>query len=355
MGRGSEFDNILDECLELVLKGEGVEACLARYPEHAAELEPLLRTALETRKAMSVGPRPEFRQRAGYEFQAAIRGVKPRGGKGFFRWHLRWAAPVALIIGILMIGSGTVTAASSSLPDETLYPVKLAAESVQIAFTPSALDKAELYARFADRRVAEIIKMADRGKVEQVEKTTKRMDKQLIAMANLAAPTTGVSESAEVSALQVPAPAPPAEAAPKAAVREAPVPAPAPAPSPAPAAAPAPEPAPAVEETPSLMQAPAPVITVPPPSEEASVAQAPQAPAPVTKGITPEKKRVTKDWGEKSEKQEKLRTILSRQAARNSEALRERLEKASELLKPVLRRALEVADRGYEQALENLD
>jgi hypothetical protein len=341
MGRESEFENILDECLEWVIKGEDIEACLARHPEHAAELEPLLRTALETRKAVAIGPRPEFRQRAGYEFQAAIRDTQPKGRRSFFRWRVRWMAPVALIIGLLMVGSGTVTAASSSLPDEPLYRVKLATESIQLAFTPSALDKAELYARFADKRVDEIIKMADKGKVEQVEKTTERMNNELIAMANLAGPGAEPSESAGVATLQAPAPAP-TEAAPKAQLREAPVPATAPSAAPAPTSAP--EPAQSVEEAPSLMQAPppeeqAPVITIPPAS---------------VKGVVPENKRVTKDESEKSDKQEKLRTILFEKAAKNSKALRDHLEKVPESLKPALEQAIEVADRGYEQALRNL-
>ena len=258
-------------------------------------------------------------------------------------------APVALIIGLLMVGSGTVTAASSSLPDEPLYRVKLATESIQMAFTPSALDKAELYARFTDKRVEEIIKMADKGKVEQVEKTTERMNNELIAMANLAGPGAGPSESAGVATLQTPAPAT-AEAAPKAQLREAPV--PATAPSAAPAPAPAPEPAPSVEEAPSLMQAPPPVIEVPsPPEEEAPVITIPPA---SVKGVGPENKRVTKDESEKFDKQEKLRTILSEKAAKNSKALRDHLEKVPESLRPALEQAIEVADRGYEQALENL-
>jgi hypothetical protein len=71
------FDDVLNECVDRVLKGVSVEACLRAFPEYAAELEPLLQTAVDTRKAAAVVPRPEFRQRAGYEFQAAIRDMRP--------------------------------------------------------------------------------------------------------------------------------------------------------------------------------------------------------------------------------------------------------------------------------------
>ena len=39
------FAEILDECLNDLNRGVSVEACLARHPEHAAALAPLLQTA----------------------------------------------------------------------------------------------------------------------------------------------------------------------------------------------------------------------------------------------------------------------------------------------------------------------
>jgi hypothetical protein len=39
------FADILDECLDRVLMGESVEACIAEYPEHADELRESLMTA----------------------------------------------------------------------------------------------------------------------------------------------------------------------------------------------------------------------------------------------------------------------------------------------------------------------
>ena len=60
-----EFDNILSDCLERLLEGgETLEQCLARYPEQAAALRPLLETSLVARQASAVSPRPEFRTRA---------------------------------------------------------------------------------------------------------------------------------------------------------------------------------------------------------------------------------------------------------------------------------------------------
>ena len=54
MSKMNEFDNILDECLGRLIDGESVGACLSRYPEYAAALEPLLRTAQQTLKAADI-------------------------------------------------------------------------------------------------------------------------------------------------------------------------------------------------------------------------------------------------------------------------------------------------------------
>ena len=45
----SGFSEILEECLRLMESGAGVEACLARFPEHADDLRPYLQTIAELR------------------------------------------------------------------------------------------------------------------------------------------------------------------------------------------------------------------------------------------------------------------------------------------------------------------
>jgi hypothetical protein len=315
MSRKGEFDNILDECLERLINGDAIEACLAAYPKHAVELEPLLRTAMDARKAAAIKPRPEFRGRVAYQFQAAIREMESKKTQRFSIWFPRWATVVAAVVVIVLLaGSGTVAAASNSLPDSPLYQVKLATEAVRLALTQSPLGKAELYAKFADERVDEIVRMADKGKVEQVEKATERMNNQLIAMANLALYGEEEAVSAEIAAFEA---------------------APAPAPTPTPALGPAPVPAtePAAEEAPVLM-----APSAPGPSEEADKARG--------RGRVDEVK---------PDNQAKLRITVSEQAFKNSQKLQELLDRVPASLKPALRRALEVANNGYEQVLRNLD
>ena len=186
MKETKEFNNILDECLErLLVRGEIVEQCLVSYPEQADELEPLLRTALEAKEALAIQPRPEFKARARYQLGSALREVKPKRRFFSLGWQPRWAMALSVVLIMLLAGSGTVAAAGGSMPDSPLYPVKLATEQVWLTLTPSNIGRAELHAKLADRRVAEIIYMADKGDVQQVEVIAQRLDNHLVMVAGL--------------------------------------------------------------------------------------------------------------------------------------------------------------------------
>ncbi|MFC1939418.1 DUF5667 domain-containing protein [Chloroflexota bacterium] len=218
-----EFDNVLDECLErLLTRGGTIEQCLQNFPEHANTLKPLLEIALATKKASAIEPSPEIRDRARHQFYSALRETAHKKSRPFpsWRWQPQWVATVAVVLAFLLAGSGTVAAASGSMPDEPLYPVKLATEQVQLVLTPSTLGKAELYAKLADRRVTEIVNMASESKPEKLERTAQRLDAYLaeIAMLSSTQPARGeaIMAPAAREALTVEkAPAPEVKVAPE--------------------------------------------------------------------------------------------------------------------------------------------
>ncbi len=204
MKRGKEFDNILDECLErLLVEGEAVEQCLDSFPEDAAELEPLLRTAMAVNKAVAVQPDLEFKARARYQFQSLLEEAKPKRWFVFPGWQPRWAVAIATFLAVVLVGAGTVMAADSSMPGNPLYPVKLATEQVRLAFTRSDIRKAELYATLADKRIAEIAYMVDKDMLKHVDITVQRLNKHLDKINSL--PLAG---EAVVALLEAPAEAP---------------------------------------------------------------------------------------------------------------------------------------------------
>jgi hypothetical protein len=198
-----KFDDILNECLErLLVKGETVEQCLQSYPEHAAELKPLLQTALASKKALEVKPSAEFKARARYQFRTALAESATKKSRPSFAWLPGWATTLILALGLLLAGSGTVAAANYSMPDSPLYPVKIATEQVQLSLTRSDEGKEELDIKLADKRVAEIIYLADKGDAKRIEATTQQLNKNLEGLTALAteAATVATTEAGTLAA-----------------------------------------------------------------------------------------------------------------------------------------------------------
>jgi hypothetical protein len=216
--KNSEFENILNECLDRLAGGETLEQCLQSYPEQAAQLEPLLQMAQAVIKASAITPRAEFKARARYEFRSALQAEATKRRRSLFSLGRRWSVALMVVSILLLAGGGTAAAASDSMPDSPLYPVKLATEQVQLTLTPSDIGKARLCAVLADRRVAEIIYMADKGDAQRVELVTQRLDERLEMLAELASAEGEVEgEKGAPEVLMAPsAPVPaPAEEAPE--------------------------------------------------------------------------------------------------------------------------------------------
>jgi len=297
--KNKEFDNILDECLErLLVKGESLEQCLERYPEQAAELKPLLETALAAREASAIQPRPDFRARARYQFHSALKEAAAGKGRTSWGWFPRWATVMAIVLVLVLGGGGTVVAADGSMPDSLLYSVKLATEQVRLTLTPSQMGKARLCAQLVDRRVTEIAYMANNGDSQQVEMLTRRLDDKLDLLVVL----VGGEEAASAPGMLM---APPTEEA----------------------AAP----------------------TVPPTTEDSSPSPA-LAPSP------------DKGWGGGDSAQNgqngtraQLMDTVASDAASNRVALRAVLDEAPESVKGALRRALAVSEAGYDEVLAALE
>lgn len=168
-----EIEEILEECLHRLKEGEDIEDCLSHYPERAEELRPLLYTAIRIGKAFSrIQPHPHFRARLKYR----LLSLPQR--KTLPLWKTRWAFALLSILILFILGGGTVWASAGSLPDHPLYPVKLATERVQLAFSPSPSAKAMLQAKLIDKRIEEIQRMMGREMPmmpKYVEKTEERL------------------------------------------------------------------------------------------------------------------------------------------------------------------------------------
>lgn len=197
MKKNREFENIFDDCLERLARGETLKQCLESHSEQAEQLEPLLRAAQAARETSAILPRPEFRARARYEFHSALQEAASKKRPSLFGLRTRLVTAMVALSIILVSGGGTVVMASSSMPDSPLYPVKLATEEVQLALTPSDIDKAKVCVMQADRRVDEIVYLADKGDARQVDVTAERLDECLETLVEIAS-----TEEAEVAAVE---------------------------------------------------------------------------------------------------------------------------------------------------------
>ena len=157
----TQFEAILDDCLQRLLQGEDIAACLERYPAYAPELAPLLRTAAMLRDLPQPRLNPHRRAAIGARLRAEARS----------RTHTRQTLPLiwrfarlafALLLAVVL-ATGSVWAAEDSLPGSPLYPLKRATEQVQLWLAPDAESRAILHLRWADRRAAELLALIEAG------------------------------------------------------------------------------------------------------------------------------------------------------------------------------------------------
>jgi len=162
------FDQILDECIDrILLRGETVESCLARFPDYRAELAPELRLVMEAAGSVAFTPSAGAKERGRRRLKAGLgslqkeqRGARWQTLRPFWDtgWLPRWAlASLALSITLLVGATATAWASSDSLPGERLYPIKLAIEQSRLVLPLSQESKAILHLSYADRRTQEIV------------------------------------------------------------------------------------------------------------------------------------------------------------------------------------------------------
>jgi hypothetical protein len=204
-----KIEEAFNECFERLLSGESLDSCLRSYPEYAAELDFMLRTAFDVkRKAYPVQPRPEFK----YWSRVRIQGIQdadyqqPVSSKlSAFNIRRNLAISLAAILVFVLASSGTAAASSNAMPDQPLYEVKLAVEQLNLTFTPSEAARAELYANLAEKRATEIAVMASKGNTDKVLSTTTKMYYQIDQAEQLLANIEASSKEASGVTFSVPA------------------------------------------------------------------------------------------------------------------------------------------------------
>ncbi|MDP9237524.1 MAG: DUF5667 domain-containing protein [Chloroflexota bacterium] len=197
----SEFETRLDECLEALREGRwDIDECLRRYPQHAAELRPHLLAAAAVVHAFSIEPSEEYAQQARERFLIAsgqrLReafDVEPeptffasarlrfllaaqRIGLGerqktrrlipaFHAGYRALAGSAAALVLLLSFSTYTVASATSALPGDWQYPVKLQTERVRLALAFSDSSKLDVRLSIAEERAHELEQLTKQGRI----------------------------------------------------------------------------------------------------------------------------------------------------------------------------------------------
>lgn len=152
----TDFEQVLEQCLDALEQGaSNVEGCLTRYPQHAAQLEPILLIAEGLEQGRTLEPSPAFKARARAKLtlhmQTHPRKVM-RSGFAFWRFATNLAV---LVLAFLVVGT---VYAQNALPGDLFYAWKLTSEQVWRAVSPDPI-RTDL--TIANRRIDELNAVAD--------------------------------------------------------------------------------------------------------------------------------------------------------------------------------------------------
>jgi hypothetical protein len=161
-----QTEDLLQDSLQLLERGARLEDVLARHPERAAELRPLLEAALaarSVRKEIQVPHAAQMRSRALF-LQAAVRPRK-LSRRAIFRtgWSL---ASIFTVFALVLTGTGIASA--QSLPGDQLYPVKIAAEHARLQLASDPAQRLQLSAGYDRERVDEVEALFSRSQFRPV-------------------------------------------------------------------------------------------------------------------------------------------------------------------------------------------
>ncbi|MBI5953301.1 MAG: hypothetical protein HY865_16725 [Chloroflexi bacterium] len=169
----NDIFDILEICLQEIENGAEMETVLARHPDFAAELRPILMASIMARSLSVPAPSPEAVRRGRakvLQHAALMRETKsaPRSRRAipFFQ---RFAIAFTLAAVFLAGGTGLVSASASALPGENLYPVKLTWENVRLFFTLDKEARKALEYTFEIERLHEVNELLAEGWHEVIQ------------------------------------------------------------------------------------------------------------------------------------------------------------------------------------------
>lgn len=165
-----DIELLLDNCINEMRNGKSIDECIAKHPQYASQLQPLLHLVQRIETLPQPEPAPETISAMLVEVgrgtakprmisEKPTTAVKKLKKSSIFniirRPKLAWAFSAALLFLVVLFSAATISA--NSAPGDILYPLKLATEKVKFLLTFNSEKKAELRLTFSDKRLHEMI------------------------------------------------------------------------------------------------------------------------------------------------------------------------------------------------------
>ena len=159
----TELYDALEKCLEEMAAGTSLETALGRYPRLASELRPLLEAAGMARQAGRIQVPAEARRDGRLKLMGRVHEARPAGRpRRILPVFPRVALTAGLVAVLVLTSTGLVSASSTSLPGQQLYPVKRTWESVRLWFAVSPQERDLIESGYEQERLDEISELLGR-------------------------------------------------------------------------------------------------------------------------------------------------------------------------------------------------
>jgi hypothetical protein len=164
--------DVLEICLQELENGASLDNILARYPDLANDLRPILKASIQARRMAISEPSPEVLRRGRAKVMqraSEMREAKVPLRKRVIPTFQRFALSIGLTAALLLSGTGLVGVSASALPGENLYPVKRTWEDVRLLliFNNDAHDA--LKSQFENERLHEASELIIEGRHELIQ------------------------------------------------------------------------------------------------------------------------------------------------------------------------------------------
>ncbi len=161
----------LETCLQEIEKGAALESVIARYPDLANELRPILKASIQARR-LSADPSAEAMRRGRAKLlqrASEMREAKIAPRKRVIPIFQRLALSLGMAATFLVSGTGLVGASATALPGENLYPVKRTWEDLQLLFTLDRDVRDVVKSQFEIERLHEVNELIAEGRHEVIQ------------------------------------------------------------------------------------------------------------------------------------------------------------------------------------------